>query len=465
MMIRKMIVKGTRNRQLTTSAVSAVSSRALVKGHKPVVKKEWDTRSSMWHNLDVSPKELRLDVTLTNGQCFNWKSYPPLSSDLNSTASYQQQYFGVLGTHVFLLKQTKDGVYYRLLNEEMLCKSSKNYIHESRIILRDYFQLKVNLEDLYKRWCEKADDNFKDIAESLYGMRILRQDPVECLFSFLCSSCNNIARITQMLDKLRKEYGELLYMDPKRGIECYSFPTIEVLDKLATEERLRELGMGYRAVFIKESARELNQAIELTLSNQNNSSDSDSSEGCGVNIMKFKNGVEYLHALRNLDRTQVARELTFKANKKKLAAGNNTTRLGLTGVGPKVADCVALFSLDQTGCVPVDTHVIQIAIRDFDDSLKNVSLTKKVHERVGNMFRDCYGPYAGWAHSILFAAELPQFEHKLPEHIVVYIKKFKDLCKERNALKKSEKKKKREAKAMLKQSSSKHTTDKRVKHS
>ena len=183
-------------------------------------------------------------------------------------------------------------------------------------------------------------------------------------------------------------------------------------------------------------------------------------------VMKFNNGVEYLHALRNLDRTQVTRELTYKADKKKLAAGNNTTRLGLTGVGPKVADCIALFSLDQTDCVPVDTHVIQIAIRDFDDSLKNVSLTKKVHERVGNMFRDCYGPYAGWAHSILFAAELPQFEQKLPEHIVVYIKKFKDLCKERNAIKKLEKKKKREAKAMLKQSSLKQTTSKkRMKHS
>ena len=465
MIIRKMMLKGARNRPLTTSAVSAVSSIALRKRRNPAVKKEWNPKTSTWYNLDVSPKELRLDVTLTNGQCFNWKSYPPLSNDLSSTASYQQQYFGVLGTHVFLLKQTNDGVYYRLLNEEMLCKTSKNHIEESKIILRDYFQLNVNIEDLYKRWCEKADDKFKDIAESLYGMRILRQDPVECLFSFLCSSCNNIARITQMLDSLRKEYGELLYTDPQRGIECYSFPTIDVLDKLATEERLRELGMGYRAVFIKESARELNQAIELTMRDSSNDSKSKLSEKCEVTVMKFNNGVEYLHALRNLDRTQVTRELTYKADKKKLAAGNNTTRLGLTGVGPKVADCIALFSLDQTDCVPVDTHVIQIAIRDFDDSLKNVSLTKKVHERVGNMFRDCYGPYAGWAHSILFAAELPQFEHKLPEHIVVYIKKFKDLCKERNAMKKLEKKKKREAKRMLKQASSKQTSSKRMKHS
>ena len=129
--------------------------------------------------------------------------------------------------------------------------------------------------------------------------------------------------------------------------------------------------------------------------------------------------------------------------KKKLKASgvDNVTRRGLTGVGPKVADCIALFSLDQVGCVPVDTHVIQIAVRDFDPSLRNVSLTKNVHERVGNLFRECYGPYAGWAHSLLFAAELPQFEDKLPKHVVTHIKKFKDLCKKQNVLKKLEKKK------------------------
>ena len=124
---------------------------------------------------------------------------------------------------MFLLKQTNDGVYYCLLNEEMLRKTSKNHSEESKMSLRDYFQLNINLEDLYKRWCEKADDKFKDIAESLYGMRILRQDPVECLFSFLCSSCNNIARITQMLDSLRKEYGELLYTDPKEELSVTHF--------------------------------------------------------------------------------------------------------------------------------------------------------------------------------------------------------------------------------------------------
>ena len=59
----------------------------------------------------------------------------------------------------------------------------------------------------------------------------------------------------------------------------------------------------------------------------------------------------------------------------------------LPGVGPKVADCVALFSLDQAGTVPVDTHVWQIACRDLDPTLSTCkSLTPAVYERVGLRF-------------------------------------------------------------------------------
>ena len=64
----------------------------------------------------------------------------------------------------------------------------------------------------------------------------------------------------------------------------------------------------------------------------------------------------------------------------------------LPGVGPKVADCVALFSLDQAGTVPVDTHVWQIACRDLDPTLSECkSLTPAVYERVGLLFLEKYG--------------------------------------------------------------------------
>lgn len=110
------------------------------------------------------------------------------------------------------------------------------------------------------------------------------------------------------------------------------------------------------------------------------------------------------------------------------------------GVGPKVADCVALFSLDSPGTVPVDTHVWDIAMRDMDPSLSACkSLTPTVYDRVGELFRQRYGAHAGWAHSLLFAAELPQFMPRLPEELQHEISDFK---KERRAMRMEAKAKK-----------------------
>ena len=98
----------------------------------------------------------------------------------------------------------------------------------------------------------------------------------------------------------------------------------------------------------------------------------------------------------------------------------------LRGVRPKMADCVALFSLDQHGCIPVDTHVWEIACRDLDPALKACpSLTPAVYARVGELFRQKYGAHAGWAHSLLFAAELPLFSSRLPESTRLEMAEFK----------------------------------------
>ena len=67
----------------------------------------------------------------------------------------------------------------------------------------------------------------------------------------------------------------------------------------------------------------------------------------------------------------------------------------------QVADCVGLFCLDKTGSIPVDTHVWQIAARDYMPKLKQAkSLTDKLYEEIGDYFRGLWGPYAGWAHSV-----------------------------------------------------------------
>ena len=67
--------------------------------------------------------------------------------------------------------------------------------------IRDYFYLQVPLSPLYEEW-SKADAKCQLLAQGYPGLRVLRQNPVECLFSFICSSNNNIARITLMIDRL-----------------------------------------------------------------------------------------------------------------------------------------------------------------------------------------------------------------------------------------------------------------------
>ena len=118
--------------------------------------------------------------------------------------------------------------------------------------LSDYFQLGIKVKDLYESWCS-SDPAFKKVAGTFNGVRILRQDPVENLFSFICSSNNHISRISSMVEKLCENYGQsVCQLD---GKTYYSFPTVEALAHSEVETKLRQLGFGYRAQYISESAK------------------------------------------------------------------------------------------------------------------------------------------------------------------------------------------------------------------
>jgi N-glycosylase/DNA lyase len=94
--------------------------------------------------------------------------------------------------------------------------------------------------------------------------------------------------------------------------------------------------------------------------------------------------------------------------------------LELLGVGPKVADCVCLMGLGWGESVPVDTHVWAIAQRDYRFGKgKHKSLTKATYDAVGDHFRQLWGKEAGWAHSVLFAADLKTFSERLTTKVEV----------------------------------------------
>jgi N-glycosylase/DNA lyase len=226
-------------------------------------------------------------------------------------------------------------------------------------LLKNYFQLDIPLDPLYSHW-SLVDENFRKKSIQFKGLRVLRQDPIENVFCFICSSNNNIKRITQMVTKLCQEYGK--FVDHVDGMDFYTFPTIESLSKDDVESTLRTMGFGYRAKYIHQSA-----------------------------LFLSKLPSDHLYKLRGQDYDSVKQEL-----------------LKLPGVGPKVADCIALMSMDCIGAIPVDTHVWQIAVRDYHllSKQKQKSLTEKTYKAIGDHFRELFGPYAGWAHSVLFAADL-----------------------------------------------------------
>lgn len=215
-------------------------------------------------------------------------------------------------------------------------------------------------------------------------------------------------------------YGPLIgYIDKK---PYHDFPTPQALVGRDVEARLRELGFGYRAKYIYQTA--------LIVVN-------DREEG-------------WLNSLRNPECPSFGQS---PAHAGEMSEGGregyrkaHECLLELQGVGPKVADCACLMGLGWGEAVPVDTHgkqrisissfhesvllfmryfyiVWQIAQRDYKFGKgKHKSLTKATYDAVGNHFRSLWGKEAGWAHSVLFTADLKTFSERLTSKVEVDVK-------------------------------------------
>ncbi len=259
---------------------------------------------------------------------------------------------------------------------------------DTEALLRSYFNLQLDLRSLYEKW-SRDDANFRKKAPQFSGIRILNQDAWEALVCFICSSNNNISRISQMAHKLCIHYGPLL--GTVDGEDYYDFPSPKALAAPSVEGQLRQLGFGYRAKYIAQTAQTI----------------------CA------KKPQDWLLNLRNAEcppwpgTTGIAtspgihKQATYRAVHEEL--------LLLSGVGPKVADCVCLMGLGWSEAVPVDTHVWQIAVRDykFKKGAGTKTFSKAMYDAVGDHFRALWGIHAGWAQSVLFTANLKAFSDRL----------------------------------------------------
>ena len=202
-----------------------------------------------------------------------------------------------------------------------------------------FFSLNENLSKILKEI--NKDKYIKKSIDKYRGLRILKQDPWECLISFICSAASNIPRIKSKLSALSVSFGKKKSMD---GVDDYTFPKPGNINNY---EKIVNAKTGFRAEYIFEA---------------NNS----------VNIKK-------LNSLKTLSYENAKNELK-KVN----------------GVGDKVADCVMLFSLGFSQAFPVDTWIKKtMQLLYFDNNTVS-------NEKIRRFGLDYFGSYAGYAQQYLF---------------------------------------------------------------
>jgi N-glycosylase/DNA lyase len=211
--------------------------------------------------------------------------------------------------------------------------------------LTDYLQLDLDLDGVLRTF--PADEPMQAAVAACRGLRLLRQDPWECLASFILSSTKQIVQIQQIISALCRCYGDPVAAPP--GHEpAYAFPCPARL-AAASESDLRACKMGFRAPYLLATARRI-VAGEVDL--------------------------------------DLLSELPDERARARL--------MGLPGVGRKIADCVLLFAYGCPAAFPVDVWVMK-ALRGLYFARRHVT-----PRRLRQFTTEYFGPHAGYAQQYLF---------------------------------------------------------------
>ena len=214
--------------------------------------------------------------------------------------------------------------------------------------IKDYFDLNRNYKSIIDK-LEVVDDNLKNSISYGRGIRILNQDLWETIISFIISANNNIPRIKGIIERISKEYGEKIEFE---GKEYYAFPSPKELSKASVED-LRNLGLGFRDERVFETTR------------------------------KIANGEFDLNMLYNISTNEAREKL-----------------LELAGVGPKVADCILLFSdLKRFDVFPIDVWVRRVMNELYIHNPDENKVSKKEIQKLAD---EKFGALQGIAQQYLF---------------------------------------------------------------
>jgi N-glycosylase/DNA lyase len=285
-------------------------------------------------HLDLAKAPFNLDHTLVCGQTFRWEK----------RANW---WIGVVSQTAVKIRQKNGTIEFKA--------SSKNI---SSDFLWQYFRLDDDLLGVYSQI--RKDKYVSEAVTKFRGLRLIRQEPWECLISYICATNKNIPAIKMMIFNLCRRFGYAIKFE---GENFYTFPSAESLAKTHLTE-LRLCKLGYRAERVLETAKLV----------------------C--------NGQFDLEALKAMPYERAKKEL-----------------LTLPGVGSKVADCILLFSLGKLEAFPVDVWMRRIILEYYLQHFEPQFVTKmkrknglspREYEIIFNFGRKYFGDYLGYAQEYLY---------------------------------------------------------------
>ena len=290
-----------------------------------------------------------METSLMMGQAFRWHQ---LDAGFYPDGADERPWFsGVLGDNLIHIRQTEDGVEYRAGGPNGATDADLNDL------LSRYFRLDDDIEAIYADLCAR-DPRMAKLVEDYRGMRVLRQDPWECLVSYICSKSNKITSISQCVEAIATMSRQTVRLG---GDERHIFPTPQVVTAV---------GVGGLTV------------LDL--------------KG------RFRNSFPpaiYSAAERicndDLDLDELMR-LPYSGVKSEL--------LDCKGIGHKIAECVALMSLDKLDAFPVDTWILRaLTTGNYAGCpIPRKYLHDSAHKRIIAWGQSYFGPYAGYAGQYLF---------------------------------------------------------------
>jgi N-glycosylase/DNA lyase len=262
-----------------------------------------------------------LDATLNSGQAFRWRAYG-------------DAWTGVV-----------EGRWVRLRREGACIVAETAAPVNDWGWLIHYLQLQLDLSAVLATFPD--DDPMRQAVRACRGLRLLRQNPWECLASFILSSTKQIVQIQQIIGLLCERLGEPVAV-PAGEPPVHDFPCPARLSAV-TERELRDCKMGFRAPYLLTTAREVAE------------------------------GRINLEGIRELDMARAREKL-----------------IALPGVGRKIADCVLLFAYGFQAAFPVDVWVMK-ALRQLYFPRRRLSA-----KRLQRFTETYFGTNAGYAQQYLF---------------------------------------------------------------